>query len=256
MKGNIIYNPSGKAGEYSYWAANFYNGCSADCEYCYCKKGVLKSFWSTTPTIKKSLGTHERAMAIFKLEVRNNVNALREHGLFFNFTSDPFLRETIDLNYDAIQFCNVMGVPVKALTKQTWWIEDYDIPDNVTIGFTLTGHDEMEPRAASTEDRIKAIERLWFKGYKIWASIEPVIDFDRAFDVIRRTAPFVYHYKIGPISGGKFSPGMTSFFMDSVNRILPEKSTVYWKEGFVEKMGFQRDCLGKGSVDRDYRWWA
>jgi DNA repair photolyase len=40
--GKAIYNPSGKAGEYSYWACNFFKGCSNGCEYCYLKKGVLK----------------------------------------------------------------------------------------------------------------------------------------------------------------------------------------------------------------------
>jgi len=41
FKGKAIYNPSGKAGEYSYWACNFYKGCSNGCTYCYLKKGVL-----------------------------------------------------------------------------------------------------------------------------------------------------------------------------------------------------------------------
>ena len=41
FKGKAIYNPSGKAGEYSYWACNFYVGCSNGCEYCYCKKDIL-----------------------------------------------------------------------------------------------------------------------------------------------------------------------------------------------------------------------
>ncbi|KAA6320448.1 hypothetical protein EZS27_029784 [termite gut metagenome] len=35
FNGKAIYNPSGKAGEYSYWACNFYNGCSNGCTYCY-----------------------------------------------------------------------------------------------------------------------------------------------------------------------------------------------------------------------------
>lgn len=43
FNGKAIYNPSGKAGEYSYWACNFYVGCSNMCEYCYCKKGILSN---------------------------------------------------------------------------------------------------------------------------------------------------------------------------------------------------------------------
>ena len=33
FNGKAIYNPSGKAGEYSTWACNFYVGCSNMCEY-------------------------------------------------------------------------------------------------------------------------------------------------------------------------------------------------------------------------------
>lgn len=45
FNGKAIYNPSGKAGEYSYWACNFYVGCSNMCEYCYCKKGFSAMLW-------------------------------------------------------------------------------------------------------------------------------------------------------------------------------------------------------------------
>ncbi len=41
FNGKALYQPSGKAAEYSAWACNFYTGCSNDCEYCYCKRGVL-----------------------------------------------------------------------------------------------------------------------------------------------------------------------------------------------------------------------
>lgn len=53
FNGKAIYNPSGKAGEYSDWACNFYTGCSNNCDYCYCKKGVMSHVWSDTPKLKK-----------------------------------------------------------------------------------------------------------------------------------------------------------------------------------------------------------
>ncbi len=52
FKGKASYNPFGKAGEYSYWACNFYTGCSNNCDYCYCKRGVMSSVWSITPKLK------------------------------------------------------------------------------------------------------------------------------------------------------------------------------------------------------------
>lgn len=46
FNGKAIYNPKGKAGEYSEWACNFYTGCSNNCQYCYCKRGVMSHAWS------------------------------------------------------------------------------------------------------------------------------------------------------------------------------------------------------------------
>lgn len=59
FKGKAIYNPSGKAGEYSYWACNFYVGCSNGCTYCYCKKGILAgAMGQDKPQLKKCFMIH------------------------------------------------------------------------------------------------------------------------------------------------------------------------------------------------------
>lgn len=258
MKGKAIYTPSGKAGEYSYWAVNFYNGCSADCSYCYCKRGVLSSVWSTTPTLKKSLEDPTKALSIFMREVDKNLSELKKHGLFFNFTSDPFLRETIDLNINAMKYCDLMDIPVKALTKQTWWINSYRLPKNVTIGFTLTGMDEMEKGAATTIERIAALKYLHVIGYRTWASIEPVVDIHRAISVIQATLGIVDHYKIGTLSGKKYDREELSAFVDSMSPGITGYATVYWKKELLKQSGHSRGFLNdfwSGCVNRDYRFW-
>ena len=251
-----IYQPSGRAQEYSYWAVNFYNGCSADCSYCYCKRGVLSSVWSTTPTLKKSLEDELTALSIFRREVDKNLNKLRIHGLFFNFTSDPFLKETIDLNLQAMDYCFVMDIPVKALTKQTWWIDEYTLPKNVTIGYTLTGIDEMEKGAATTIERIAALKHFHDLGYKTWVSMEPVINIDKSSSCLI-ASQFVDHYKIGPLAGKKFELSEVDRFFNYVHNMMwGSNTTVYWKEGFIEKMGLIRESLPGNCVSRDYRWWV
>lgn len=55
FKGKAIYQPTGKAAEYSPWACNFFTGCSNDCEYCYCKRGVMSHVWDNKPHLKKVL---------------------------------------------------------------------------------------------------------------------------------------------------------------------------------------------------------
>jgi DNA repair photolyase len=98
--GKVIYNPSGKAGEYSYWACNFYVGCSNGCEYCYCKKGIFAPVMGQDkPQLKKCFKNETDAFEIFSKELDKNLGELQKHGLFFSFTTDPLLPETEMLTF-------------------------------------------------------------------------------------------------------------------------------------------------------------
>ena len=67
--GKAIYQPKGKAAEYSPWACNFFTGCSNDCSYCYCKRGVLNHYWSTNPKLKKRFKDEGHAIEVFNKEL-------------------------------------------------------------------------------------------------------------------------------------------------------------------------------------------
>lgn len=257
MKGKAIYNPSGKAREYSYWATNFYNGCSADCSYCYCKKGPLSSVWSDRPVLKKSLVNENKALEIFQKEAIKNIDSLQEHGLFFNFTSDPFLPETIDLNMAAMLFCHANGIPVKALTKQTWWIGDRHLPfQKGAIGFSLTGCDSEEPGAGDNAERLYGLNYFHRGGFKTFASIEPIIDLHNSMMVIFKSLDSVDHYKIGILSGAFYLRGELSPFIKGVNKVVPEGVTIYWKESILKAAGVSRESLPEMCVDRDFKFWS
>lgn len=43
MSNKCIYQPSGAAREYGAWACNLYNGCTHQCQYCYCRRGAWKN---------------------------------------------------------------------------------------------------------------------------------------------------------------------------------------------------------------------
>ena len=253
--GKVIYNPSGKAKEYSYWAANFYVGCSTDCSYCYCKKYPLSKFWSTTPKLKKSLIDENMALQIFMKEADRNLESLRRYGLFFNFSSDPFLKETIRLNHYAMEFCGLRGIPVKALTKQTWWIDAWELPENIAIGFTLTGMDELEPGAPSTENRIEAIKTLKSEGFKVWVSMEPIVDIDKAINILTEIWHFVDHVKIGILSGkSDYNKDQLQALIHAVDFHLGGP-TIYWKDSLLKKAGYDRSELNGRSVPRHYNFW-
>lgn len=161
FKGRVIYNPSGKAGEYSYWAANFYVGCSNGCTYCYLKKGRgAKVLGGNKPELKKSLKSYDTALDIFKAELLTNKDELQKHGLFFSFTTDPLLSETIGLTTAAVEFGQLHNVPVKILSKCAEGMErfiDFATSSGYYIAETTQEINDYITSLEGRENAIKAV---------------------------------------------------------------------------------------------------
>lgn len=216
----IIYQPKGNAAEYSPWAANFYNGCSNRCDYCYNRHGIGKNILGKDePTLKNSFGSDYDAINVFRSELEKYKEQIIADGkgLFFNFVSDPMLPETRGLNIACILgAAHFYHIPCVILTKCADWYGDFlrqtKIPDTngmndylnyIKFGFTLTGCDELEHGASTNADRIALMKKLHEDGFKTWASIEPVIDPERSLEMVRQAAPYCDEFKIGLLSGKK-----------------------------------------------------
>jgi DNA repair photolyase len=269
-KGKAIYQPAGKASEYSKWAVNFYNGCSGMCTYCYNRHGITaKVLGADKPTLKKALINEECAYVIFEKELRQNIDELRKYGLFFNFVSDPCLPETYRLNRAAIMLCLFHEVPIKILTKQTWWVQSFISEATsagtllnkhiwrakriFSIGFTLTGHDKLEKGTASNTDRITAMKSLHYLGFKTWASIEPIIDFESSLSMIINTVGHCDLYKIGLMSGKKYERDeLFNFYSDVTAILINSEAKIYWKNSFLNKANLLREELPANCVASDY----
>lgn len=248
-KGKAIYNPSGKAGEYAAWACNFFTGCSNDCQYCYCKKGFLANTWSDKAQLKKCFQDKYHALEILYKEIDANLEALQASGLFFTFTSDPMLQETRDLTMDAIFIANSRGIPVQILTKRADFLDHRSmkalrlIAGRVAWGFTLTGHDELEPGASTNMERIHAMKRLHEWGFKTFASIEPVVDFPSAFSMINLSQGFCDLYKIGLMSGKRYNSQERSE-ADFLLELLKEAPGRYYlKDSLIKLLEIDRADL-------------
>lgn len=260
-KGKAIYNPSGRAGEYSYWACNFYVGCSNGCEYCYCKKGILAgAMGQDKPQLKKCFKDQFHAYRTFIKEAKSNLEELQKHGLFFSFTTDPLLKETIGLTSNALNWCMNHKIPVKILTKRADFIYRWqpilthwaDWRPNIAIGFTLTGHDELEPFASPNIDRIRLMESIHNQGYKTFASIEPVIDTFSSMFMITETIGSCDLYKIGLESGKKYDKqelvAMINWIVDKVGN----SAKIYFKDSLLKAAGISRENLPANCVTRSY----
>ncbi len=257
FKGKAIYQPQGRASEYSSWACNFYTGCSNDCEYCYCKRGVMSHVWTTVPKLKMCL--KNAPIAIFQKELIANLDELRKHGLLFSFTTDPMLPLTYILTTEAVNIALKYNVPVQILTKRADWLGGWirmwkDKRHLIAFGFTLTGFDEKEPGASSNQERIEAMRELHELGFKTFASIEPVITPAMSRNMIEATLGFCDLYKVGLMSGVKKDfynrDHIYNLFSYLVNKAKTHK--IYLKDSFLKYLDIDREALRGRFVNSDY----
>ena len=156
VKGALIYQPQGAAGEYAKWAINLYHGCSNGCTYCYNRRGVLSHVFGDKPelaapiirqrdkllneylkknnmtahdAIKKGVVDHKGLMATLDLISKDlekiGIDKIRQDGgIFFSFTCDPF-----DIEADMFILQQVVlhlifdRIPVTILTKNVHWMQ-------------------------------------------------------------------------------------------------------------------------------------
>lgn len=277
----ILSRPRGNAEEYGKWSVNPYKGCSNLCDYCYLKKGVWKKELGVSiPVLKKDTSLY-KTDAVEKGYVEGGHAAwffarddikqhrdeiIRDGGVFMTFTSDPCLPETRWTFFSIAGSCVIMKVPVTILTKRADFVDTDDYQKGllpctafethryIAFGWTLTGHDELEPQASPNADRIEAMGKVHADGFHVWASIEPVIDFRSSLDMIYQALNAgCQHFKIGLLTSNThvvrkdFQFGEHHFdaykvndclhFIEDVMRMTDGKATVYWKQSVRDLLG-------------------
>ena len=260
FKGKAIYQPWGRAGEYSEWACNIYNGCLGGCKYCFNKTGRFKKvLGGDVPTLKKAFKDEADFKKVFLKEVEMNLRELRYSGLFFNFTSDVFGCNA-DLFRWAIHNAFLMNVPVKILTKQTQWITTEFLSlfegneKEIAFGFTLTGMDDQEPGCDPNIFRVTKLGHLHQLGFRTWASFEPIIDFSRSMEMFRASLGYCDHYKFGLLKEDKPGMKLLEMFFYDVNDYLFKRDeiSVYLKDSIINYLGWDREKLPRKYVGSDF----
>lgn len=215
IKGKALYTTKGAAREYGRIGCNFYTGCPHECTYCYLKRGApSKQLGGNEVRLKKCFKNELHAANILLYEMDKWIEPCSKYGIFLSFTTDPMIDETQELTCSAILTAILKDIPVWVLTKSSLFIYntatmrtlgliDLDKRLSIHFGFTLTGHDEMEPRASTNDNRIMAMRWMSFMGFSTFASIEPVISWEAAERMVRKSVRWCDHYKLGLRSGVK-----------------------------------------------------
>lgn len=268
---NVIKKPKGAAAEYAKHSFSAYKRCTNGCAYCYLNRGVLsKELGTGTPELRSCFKNEDEVVRKFEKELNSKKEQLiADGGVFFSFITDPCLPETIGLTRRCAIMAMVNGVPVTILTKMSYWALAESSKEMfatgaetglLCVGFTLTGHDEMEPNADPTYSRADGMRFLHEKGIKTFASIEPIIDFDSSLKMIEKTIDFCDMYRIGLRSGVKadyYDNEKLCFFIGQVEGLIELKHSntkVYWKESVRERVSFADPdyWTSRNNVSADY----
>lgn len=201
-----IYQPQGKAREYSEFALNLYTGCSHACRYCYCPAIMRQTLteWAANPHPRKNI------LRQVEKDAGKMSDADKAKDLLLCFMSDPYQSEAAAiLTREALTILEGQGFKaVNVLTKAgSRAVNDFDILGHCKwkFGSTIIMQNEAkrqywEPGASSIASRYEAVKEAHRQGIYTWVSVEPVIDTGEALQVITDLLPYVSFWKVGKLN--------------------------------------------------------
>jgi DNA repair photolyase len=240
----VLYEPQGRAREYSELACNLYRGCVHGCKYCF-----APACMHTTPSDWHSK-VEPRLDVLKKLDKDAEKMQGDSRRILFSFTSDPYqpLERKAHLTRQALQIIGKYNLKSQVLTKGHADIIADDLPlmrqIGTELGITLcfvddTLRQEWEPEAASVEERLSILKAAHQAGIFTWVSLEPVIDPEQALDVIRIASPFVRFWKVGKLNHNKAVEASIDWkqFLTDVELLLSKLKAKYYIKDDLRRFG-------------------
>ena len=205
---NVVYEPKGRAKEYSPLACNLYMGCTHGCKYCYAPACMHKKpeVWH-----ERARARAENVLELFEKDVRMLERQNDVRRVLFCFLSDPYqpLEEKLHLTRRGIAIAEQHGIKIDILTKGDGKLIEQDLPlmarAGTHLGITLSfvkdiSRREWEPDASSVQSRLRILRKAHEMGIYTWVSMEPVIIPQEALAVIRKAHSYVDFWKVGKLN--------------------------------------------------------
>ena len=232
-----IYEPKGRAREYSPLALNYIKGCDHGCLYCY------------VPTMMKRFNSEYVHKNVYSIVDYDSIRktAKRNEGInkqiLLSFTTDPYSKQIINQTHEVLNILNEYNHKVAILSKGGKRIlRDMDIfkkfGNRIKIGASLTFDNKRDSKkweygAALPDDRIETLKILFENNIKTWVSFEPTIIPEQTLNLISKISGFVDHIKIGKVNGYNNIDkkiDWTKFLDDAVNLCRKLNIRFYIKE--------------------------
>lgn len=240
----VIYQPKGRALEYSELACNLYIGCAHGCTYCFAPACMHKK----NDTYNTEIKPRKKVIDLFEKDAKLLQGDPRR--ILFSFVSDPYqpLEKTEMLTQRALELVGKYYLKSQILTKgRKDLIErDFDLIKHVgaELGVTLCFVDDSkrkvwEPDASSVEDRINLLKDAHKEGIYTWVSLEPVIDAKEALEVIKLAHPYVRFWKIGKLNHRKEVEKLTDWskFLRDAKKLLVKVKADYYIKHDLQQFG-------------------
>lgn len=230
-----IYEPAGRAREYSPLALNYFNGCDHGCIYCYVPN-MLRRF--------NAGYQHENVIKPTEFnQLKKSAEKNRGCGkqILLSFTGDPYCNAESGETTEVLRILNFYQHKVAILTKNP--LKAYrdielikEFGERIKVGTTLTCDNEKdsrvwEPGAPLPASRIEGLKRFAQQGVMTWASFEPVVIPKQSIAMLSKITAFVNHVRIGKINNymGHKTIDWAKFLFEMVRICRTEQVPFYIK---------------------------
>ena len=199
----LIYEPTGRAREYVEnadgsrdLACNPWTGCEHGCLYCYAKR------WGERPL--------ELRRDFFR-RLRAKAQQLQGSGrrVLLCFLTDPYQPHdrATQFTRQTILILQEHGLHVTVLTKGGMRaVRDFDLlgrGDQFAATLTFTRWEDSrhwEPKAATPDERLKALRLAHRQGIETWVSLEPILDPAQTVALIEASHGYVGEFRVGKLN--------------------------------------------------------
>ena len=131
----VIYEPKGRAKEYSELACNWYMGCIHGCKYCFAPGCMRKKMedWHASVLLRKDI------ISLFRHDAEEMQQNNDQRSILFSFLSDPYqpIEEKYKITRQILRIVRQYGLNSKVLTKGSYSLirRDFDLLKTARVEF-------------------------------------------------------------------------------------------------------------------------
>ena len=238
----VIYEPKGRAREYSPLALNVYLQCNHGCFYCYVPQSLhINSEEYHTRWPKPREGIFVYAWDDIE-EMRKNKD---DRQVLLSFAGDPYCSSEIEKQTTGLIISKLVGfeIPFAVLTKSHHVLRDIEefkkAREFCKIGFSFTtiNHflaQEWEPNASPPDMRIAALKVLHLEGIRTFVSLEPAIEYPESIAATIAVLPWTDEFKLGMLNHVKYEKTSrytaTQYLHEQIHYLRANNKKIFVKE--------------------------